>query len=214
MRKIKSIRPNVKQKFAFVVDGECEFWYIQMLKRNEKSISVDLKPEIPQKKKIADQFKKVIELSADYDKVFWIIDFDVIKSETLIAKKGIKTVLQEFKEYCNKIIKSYQNVIVIINNPSLEYWILLHFETTSKYYNSCAGVIKQLKRHMPEYNKSQLFYTKQDHDIYLRLKSLLLDAIKNAERLEKFDFNNTDSGMSEMQLFFNTAQIKRLIEPK
>lgn len=212
MRKTKSIQPKGKQKFSFVVDGECEFWYIHMLKRNEKSINVDLKPEIPQKKKISDQFKYVRELSADYDKVFWIIDFDVIKNESLKAKKGTKTSLQEFKAYYDEINKSLENVIVIINNPCLEYWILLHYETTSKYYETCVGVTKQLKKHLPDYNKSQVFYTKQDNDIYLRLKSLLSKAITNAERLEKFDFNNPDSGMSEMQLFFNTEQIKMIIE--
>ncbi len=41
-----------------------------MLKRNERTINVALKPEIPQKKKLIDQFKNVVELSADYDKIF------------------------------------------------------------------------------------------------------------------------------------------------
>jgi hypothetical protein len=211
MRQIKSIPKIGKPKFAFVVDGECEYLYLQMLKRNERSINVDLKPEIPQKKKLIDQYNKVIELSNDYDKVFWIIDFDVINSETRLTKKGVKTAIQEFKEYCNKITKSYKNIIVIINNPCLEYWILLHFEKTSKYYETCDGVTKQLKKHLLEYNKSQSFYTKQDNDIYLRLKPLLSKAISNAECLDKFDFNNPDSGMSEMQLFFNTEQIKKII---
>lgn len=68
--------PKRKPRYAFIVEGECEFWYIQMLKRNERSLRVDLKPEIPQKKKLKDQYKKVIESSKEYDKVFWIIDFD------------------------------------------------------------------------------------------------------------------------------------------
>ena len=212
MRKTKTVQPKGKQKFAFVVDGECEFWYIQMLKRNERSINVDLKPEIPQKKKLADQFKKVVELSDDYDKVFWIIDFDVIGRETRTAKKRAKTALQELEEYCNEINKSHENIIVIINNPSLEYWILLHFETTSRYYATCEEVIKQLKKHLSEYEKSQIYYTKQDNDIYLRLKPQLPKAITNAEKLDRFDFHNPDSGMSEMQLFFNTDQIKKIIE--
>ncbi len=55
-----------KSKFAIVVDGETEFWYLQMLKRNERLIKVDIKPEIPQKKKLADQYSKVIDLSKSY----------------------------------------------------------------------------------------------------------------------------------------------------
>ena len=214
MREIKSITKKGNPKYALVVDGQCEYWYIQMLKRNERSIFVDLKPEIPQKKKLIDQFKKVIELSNVYDKVFWIIDFDVINSETRLAKKGTKKAIQEFKEYCDEINKSYDNITVIINNPCLEYWILLHFEATSRYYETCDEVSKQLKKHLPEYNKSQSFYTKQDNDIYLRLKPFLSNAISNAEKLGKFDFHNPDSGMSEMQLFFNSEQIKKIIAVK
>jgi hypothetical protein len=103
MRKNRPIPFISKPKFALVVDGDCEFWYINMLKRNEKSISVDLKPEIPQRKKLSDQYKKVIELSNDYDKVFWVIDFDVINSETRIAKK------KELKPPC----KNSRSIILI-----------------------------------------------------------------------------------------------------
>ena len=211
MRKIKSILKKGNPKFAFVVDGQCEYWYIQMLKRNERSISVDLKPEIPQKKKHIDQFKKVIELSNDYDKVFWIVDFDAINKETLEAKKGTKPAIREFKEYCDKIDKKYKNIIVIVNNPCLEYWFLLHYEPTSKYYENYDKLEKQLKIHLPEYEKSQLFYTKKNNDIYLRLKPRLSKAISNAEKLGKFNFQNPDTGISEMQLFFNTEQIKNTI---
>lgn len=214
MRKTKAIPRKGNQKFAFVVDGECEYFYIQMLKRNERSISVDLKPEIPQKKKLADQFKKVVELSNDYDKVFWIIDFDVISKETREAKKGTKTALQEFKGYYDKIDKSYENIVVVVNIPCFEYWLLLHYEKTSKYYNTCDGVLRQLKKHLPDYSKSQLYYTKQDKDIYLRLRPLLSEAIIRAERLGSFDFKNPESGLSEMQLFFNTEQIKKIVELK
>lgn len=87
MRKNRAIPFGNKIKFAIIVDGDCESWYFQMLRRNEKGINVDLKPEIPQKKKLKEQFEKVIEQSKHYDKVFWIVDYDVINSETTLAKK-------------------------------------------------------------------------------------------------------------------------------
>ena len=214
MRKNRPVLKIGKPQFAVVGDGECEYWYIQMLKRNERAISIDFKPELLQKKKLADQYKKVIELSNHYDKVFWIVDLDTKIKETREAKKGIKTSIQEFKEYCDTISGSHENIIVIVNNPCLEYWILLHYETTSKYYASCDGVSKQLKKHLTDYDKSQAFYTKKDNDIYLRLKPLLHVAISNAEKLGKFDFQNLLTGMSEMQLLFREAGIIKDIESK
>jgi hypothetical protein len=41
-----------------------------MLKRNERSANVNLKPELRQKKTLSEQYGQIIELSKDYDKVF------------------------------------------------------------------------------------------------------------------------------------------------
>ncbi|MFA5297070.1 MAG: RloB family protein [Lutibacter sp.] len=214
MRRSKSIPIKSKTRCAFVVDGECEFWYIQMLKRNERSINVNLEPKIPQRKKLSEQYKLVLELSKDYNKVYWIIDFDVIDSETRSTKKGHKTAIKEFKEYFNIIEKKHENIHVIINNPCLEFWILLHFETTSKFYENCEKVIDQLKKryYLPDYEKSQKYYTKQDNDIYLKLKPDLKNAITNSNKLGMFDFKNPHSGLSQMQLIFETGNLKKLIE--
>lgn len=209
MRQNRKIPIKIKPKYAVVVDGETEFWYIQMLKRNEKLISVDLKPEIPQKKKLSEQYSKVIDLSKDYDKVYWIIDFDVINKETREAKRGAKTALQELKEYSNNIERNYKNiVIVIVNNPCFEYWLLLHFEATSKFYSSYDELIRQLKRYLSDYEKSQNYYTKQNKDIYLRLASKLPDAITNAKRLNDFDFDTPNRGISQMHFLLEEIGIK------
>ena len=81
MRKVKKILFVVKDKVTILVDGETEFWYLQMIKRNNRKINIDIKPEIPQKKKIEDQYKRAIELSKIYDKVIWIVDLDVVIDE-------------------------------------------------------------------------------------------------------------------------------------
>ena len=159
-------------------DGDCEAWYIQMLKRNEPLTHVDLKPEFPQKKALSELYEQVIELSNDYDEVYWLVDMDVILKETKEAKAGEKTRLQEFEEYCEKIEKINEEykkkyavdndlIKIIINNPGFEYWLLLHFKNTTKYYTSCDEVIKEFKSYqeISDYKKSRKYYTKQDNDI-------------------------------------------------
>jgi hypothetical protein len=51
MRKNRTRHLKIKPTFAVVVDGDCEVWYLQMLKRNERSIFVNIEPEIPQRKR-------------------------------------------------------------------------------------------------------------------------------------------------------------------
>jgi hypothetical protein len=213
MRKNRPIPFDKKTKFAIIVDGECEFWYFQMLKRNENTIKVDLKPEIPQRKKLKEQFERVIEQSKHYDKVFWIIDYDVINAETKLAKKGTETAAQEFRKYVSQLERNHMNVVAIINNPCLEFWILLHFEATGRYFNNCEGASKQLKKHLADYEKTSKYFTKQDNDIYLRLKPKLRTAIANANKLKAFDFENPNTAMSQMQLLFEAEELKIILDP-
>ncbi len=86
-RQKKTIK-NIKPTFAVVVDGETEYWYLQMLKRHEKNIRVNIKPEIPNKKTLRNQYKQICELSENYTKVFWIVDLDNIIKEDKEAPKG------------------------------------------------------------------------------------------------------------------------------
>lgn len=197
-----------KTKIAVIGDGQCEYWYIQMLKRNEKFNFVDLKPEIPQKKSLQEQFNLVLEMSGDYDTVLWIVDLDAINAETLSAKKGAKTAMDKFGEFCNKI-KGDPKIITVINNPCLEYWFLLHFESTSKYFSKCDDATKHLKKHLPDYEKSQSYYTKQGNDIYLKLKPRLAAALINAKKLPQFDFQQPHMGLSQMHLLFSFEELRQ-----
>lgn len=66
MRKRRKIKIESVPVFAFVVDGKAEVWYLQMLKRNEqnsRNVQVRIKPEIPQKKSIKEQYNLAISLS-------------------------------------------------------------------------------------------------------------------------------------------------------
>lgn len=214
MRTNKKLAQKYKgEKFAFVVDGKCESWYIQMLKRNERKLNIALKPELPQKKTLSFQYNRAIELSCDYDKVFWIVDFDVIIRETRQTKKGEKSPLQEFKEYHEKLTKNYkEKIVTVINNPCLEFWYLLHFVETSKYFDTYEKLEKVLREHLAGYNKTKEFHTKQNNDIYLRLKLFLNEAIKNAGKLPNFDFDNPCTGLTQMHLLFETKEMKEAVK--
>lgn len=183
-----------------VVDGECEQWYLNMIKRNER-VNFKITPEIPQRKKIVDQYAMVKEyIDQGYERVFWIIDLDVIMKEEREAKKG-ESPLKSFLS-CYSSAMGDEKVVVIINNPCLEFWYLLHFKKTNKYYETYESLLSILKKWMPDYEKTRKFYTKQNNDIYLRLKPMLKKAVENAEALEAFDPDNPQKGLSQMQQLF------------
>lgn len=196
--------------YAFVVDGETEVWYLQMLKRNERALNINIEPKLPSKKSISDQYEMVKDLSKSYTKVFWIVDYDTILKETRESNNGGETTEQLFIRLRKKIKKN-TNVIVIVNNPCIEYWFLLHFKKTAKFFTDCNSAENELKKYLKNYKKTRKYFTKQDDDIYLKLKGNLNDAKVNSKNL-KFTPTNTKKGICEMTLFFNITEVKKIIK--
>jgi hypothetical protein len=215
MRTPKKISHNINPSFAFVVDGETEVWYLQMLKRNERDIRVSIKPEIPNKKSIKEQYNLVYDLlSKEFTKVFWIVDLDTIIKEENDAPKERNSPLKSFEAYRTKLIKKFENVVVIVNNPCLEFWFLLHFEKTSKYFDTCSGAKSQLMKYLKDYEKSEKFFKKQNDDIYFKLKPKIKSAIENAAALGKFDEQNPLKAMCEMELLFQSKELLSILSRK
>jgi len=212
MRKSKKIKIKARPNFAIVVDGDTEVWYFQMLKRNERTINVNIEPKIPQKKSIAKQFELVKFLSVDYKTVFWIIDFDTVIKETRETKKVKETPLQAFLKYRKIIERENENVVIIVNNPCLEFWLLLHFKKTSRCFDNCTAAENQLKKYLKDYEKSRTYYTKQGNDIYLRLKPHLNIAVNNASLLGSFNEGEPNRAMCEMKLFYNAKEFDKYFE--
>lgn len=202
----------LRKTYAFVGDGETELWYLQMLKTNEKSLTVTIKPELPQKKNIDDQFGYVLDLSKIHDKVFWIVDTDVVIRETKQfngPKDKSPAAILKLKYLQIQTDESLRDKVVFIaNTPCLEYWILLHVVQTSRYYDTCEKVIGEIKKHEPirDYAKSQKYY-QQANDIYKRLKPYLSTAIINAEKTGIFNPDNLERGLSEMGKIFRELGI-------
>lgn len=99
-----------------MVDGETEIWYLQMLKRNERNLRVTIKPEIPQKKKLEDQYKLVCDLAnSEYECVFWIVDLDTVIKEDIEAASGTPSPLYRFNDKKLRSFSKKQAMISIRN---------------------------------------------------------------------------------------------------
>lgn len=192
------------KKYCVIVDGETEIWYFQMMKQHETLHKVDVTPELPKKKKLREQYHIVIAKSNDYDHVYWMLDFDVILKESKETPKGQTNKIVELEGYC-KQLKEYDNITVLINNPCLEYWYLLHLNSTSKFFDHYDnGLEKELQKNtlLKDYEKTEGFYKKKNNDIYKKLKPYQNTAKVNAEKLGNFDFENCHNAKAEIYKFF------------
>lgn len=202
-RKNKKVQ-TLRTTYACVVDGETEMWYLNMLKRNEPSMkSVSIKPELHQKKTLAEQYKQVMALAESFTSVFWIIDTDTIIKEEREYKGDSNNSPKSVLKKCITTLPG--NVVFIANTPCFEFWVLLHILKTSKYYETGEAVIDQLRKHdmLKDYTKSRKYFINDSNDIYKRLKPFLDSAIANSKATGEFDTDNLEKGFCSMHKLFS-----------
>ena len=107
---------------------------------------------------------KELELDARKgDKAYVVLDLDCDDNKASLIK-GLEERTKEIQ--------------FIVSNPCFEAWFLLHFKYSTKPYYSSEAVIKELKKYMPEYEKTM--------DAYNKISEKTNFAIKNAEKLREY----------------------------
>lgn len=71
-------------------------------------------------------------------------------------------------------------VIICESMPSIEFWFLLHYIKTNRYFATSDDVIASLRRHIPNFSKHQAFLSKENWVISLLSDDKLTTAIANA----------------------------------
>ncbi len=198
---------------AVIVDGKDEKWYLEKVKKHypcDKLREIRIEPNLPQEKGVKDLFELAKEkVEQNYGMVMLFLDFDDI----MASKDEMRT----FKDLYSKWLEATANptrkskyswmakMRVIVNNPCLEYWYLLHFKKTTKFYERYEPHLKQELRKQPgmqQYEKKEDYYNRLP-DIYQRLTEhgSLEAARKNAE---DFDLNTyMQRGTSEIFKLFD-----------
>lgn len=180
-----------KEVFLIIVDGETEKWYLEMLKTSISHPRINIKPELPKKKALYQIEKMIIDNSKDYDKIIWIVDYDEIIHNRHEQK------FQNIQQTLSKL----QNVEILINNPCLEFWFLLHFCDTSKFFPNCKTAEKELKKHLNDYEKTQAYFKNNRSNIYEKLKPFKNKAIQRAKKIETNPFNSSPPKAQLYKLF-------------
>lgn len=185
---------TVVPSYAFITDGQTEVWYLRQMKESEQ-LTIDIRPEMPEGKTLKDMFEEVCDKTAHYDRVFWIVDADVV------IKEGKQ---HELAGYFEKL-KDYDNVVTIVNTPCLEFWYLLHYKDTCRYFEDFGKLFDELKKYLPDYEKTRRYYY-SSNGLYCKLKGLLGTAKVNSKK-HHLDLDNLETGVSEMWKIFDSLGI-------
>jgi hypothetical protein len=101
-------------------------------------------------------------------------------------------------------------IIVALSIICFEYWVLLHFEKTTKPFVKCDDIINYIKKkHFKHYEKST--------NCYIALKDKVKLAIENGEWVQKQNINDLERGkkITDLSAYTNVhLLVMKLINPK
>ena len=164
-----------KKSIAIIGEGETEWFYLDSL-RVAKRYPYQMKPTFPKHSDWSFIFKQAHKcLEEQYDVVICLIDMDVMHS-----KPSEMPVYQKAKIKAEKA-----GIRVIETNPCTEFWFLLHFlpKLSSKTYTSYEEVVVDLRRYLPNYEKSKKYFKKIPLYQYLSAHGDLSRAVSYASQL-------------------------------
>lgn len=186
------------ESIAIIGDGETEKWFFQLLKDVE---NIKTPMQYPEAKGSLDVVLSIVQdvMSRGFTKVYWLVDFDVIVKEERERKKGTPSVIAKFFEAKTKLEHQYVNkLVILINNPCLEYWYLLHYKETSKYYEKYDELKPELCKYLANYEKNEKYYKGGKENLYQKLVPMLNIAQSRAEKLTSLDKDDYQKGKADI----------------
>ncbi|NJO83670.1 MAG: RloB domain-containing protein [Blastochloris sp.] len=153
-----------------VCEGEqTEYRYFDAIRRegNLVTVSVELEPDARQALKLVQHACKLRHLrrrqseALPYDEIWCVFDREA-GNEPASFEQAVALAERE-------------GLRLVISNPAFEYWYLLHFRETNRPYYDAGGLLDDLRRHLPLYEKK--------YEQYTQLRERTRDAIERAERL-------------------------------
>jgi len=174
------MKRTVTKSVAIIGEGETEWFYFDSL-RITCCYPFKVAPGFPKHSDIKHILKLVESYlnEQQYDFIVCLFDMDRLLQQPSEMQRYTKAK----KKYGAK--KYAGRVMFIETNPCTEFWFLLHFlpNVVCKEYNSNKELLRDLKKHMPGYEKTKQYFIKTNLYKYLTEHGDLERAVQNSEKL-------------------------------
>ena len=131
--------------------GITEQWYFTHLKAL-CGYRVKIRPRFFGTETAAGLDKKIEEVLRDDGMAICVYDADV-STWNEEERKKLATLQRKYE--------GNTSVLLCDSMPSIEYWFLLHYKHTTRHFGTSKAVIKELRKYIPQYDKTEQFFGKR-----------------------------------------------------
>lgn len=171
-RKIKE-RKLKNPTITIIGEGATERYYFTHLKRL-RGYNYICKPRNFTEQTFDEMQRQIDRVLADNGIAVCVFDADVTRTRP--AEKA------KFEDMKRKYADN-SAVLLCDSMPSIEFWFLLHYLNTNRYFATSDDVIDALHRYMPNFSKHQSFLSKEAWVLELITDNRIDKAIANANSI-------------------------------
>ncbi len=155
--------------------GITEQWYFTHLKAL-RGYRVKIRPRFFGTETAAGLAKRIEEVLQDEGIAICVFDADVSTWNEVEHKK---------LDALRKKYKHNPSVLLCDSMPSIEFWFLLHYKNTTRHFGTSKAVIKELRKYIPQYDKTEQFLSNQKWVADMSSKGRQEQACANADNIDK-----------------------------
>ena len=150
MARARKERELKRSRITVIGEGLTERWYFEHL-RSVKGYRYDCKPRFFARQSYEEMMRLIDWVIQNDGTAVCVCDADITRGNEERSKK--------LKEMKTRYAKN-ERVFICESMPSIEFWFLIHYMNTSKYFKDADSVIKVLKKHIHGYDKTGAFLEK------------------------------------------------------
>ncbi len=139
-----------RPRITVIGEGLTERWYFEHL-RNLKGFRYDCKPRFFTHQSYEQMSKLIDWVLQNGGIAVCVCDADITRTNEERNKV--------FKEMKDRYAKK-ERVLICDSMPSIEFWFLIHYLNTSRYFKDADAVIQVLRKYIPSYEKTGAFLEK------------------------------------------------------
>lgn len=162
--------------------GITEYWYLKHLKPL-LGLKYKLYPRLFGNESMTNINELIEEGLEANTHVICLFDEDV--------KQWNASEAQRINDLHQKYGKS-ENVTLCCSMPSIEYWFLLHYENTNRYFRTSYDVTKALRKYIPRFAKNEQFLRPQKWVVELVENDKTIKAKERAKKIGRTVGSYTD----------------------
>ena len=168
----KTQQRSLKQpEITIIGEGATERFYFTN-RRRRKGYRYTCKPRNFTEQSLGEIQKQVDRVLADRGIAVCVFDTDITRNNPTERAK--------FEALCQKY-KDRKDVIICDSMPSIEFWFLLHYLNTNKYFATANDVIDVLHKYIPDFSKQEKFLSREKWVADLLADHRLETAIQRAQ---------------------------------